>query len=103
MLRRQHVIAIYNGKRRTLQPHIIGIKNGKEQALFLQTGGDSSSGLGPPEENWRCLPLDRLQIISVEQGEWQIAARHSLPQTCIDEVDLEIKMASKAAGHGAIS
>ena len=90
ILGKQQVIAIYNGLTREMCPHTIGLKKGKEQALFLQFAGGSSSGLSNPEDNWRCIPLERLQILLVRDGEWYTAANHSRKSTCIDQIDVEV-------------
>ena len=37
--------ATYDGYERVLSPHVVGTKRGWLQALFLQTGGGSKSGL----------------------------------------------------------
>lgn len=90
IMRKQQVIAEYNGHRRELCPHAIGTKNGREQALFVQFGGSSASGLGTAEANWRCIPVDGLRNVSIRTGKWHTADNHSQPQTCIDEIDIEV-------------
>lgn len=88
---RQQIIADYNGHRRELCPHAIGTKNGREQALFVQFGGGSASGLGRPEENWRCIPVGGLTNVSVRSGEWHTASNHSQQQRCVDDIDIEVE------------
>lgn len=86
-----NIAATYQGHARELSPHAIGMKNGRRQALCLQFGGTSSSGLSTNlEENWRCLPVDALSNVRVMGGSWQTAANHSTQQTCIDDIDLEV-------------
>ena len=89
---KRHVIARYNGFVREMCPHVIGTKNGREQALFYQFGGSSSSGLSPigSPSNWRCIPLQTIEIIEIRDGEWYTAHNHSRPQTCVDDIDLEV-------------
>lgn len=89
VVNKKQVIAFYNGYRREMCPHAIGWKKGKEQVLFLQFAGESSSGLSRPEDNWRCIPLDRLDVTEVRIGEWHTADNHSRKQTCIDRIDVE--------------
>jgi hypothetical protein len=69
-------------------PHVIGTKGGQARALFFQFGGSSERGLDPAGD-WRCLPLDGLTEVSLHDGRWRTKA-HWQPQSCIDEVDLEI-------------
>ena len=92
ILSKEQVIATYKGHVREMCPHVIGLKDGKEQALFYQFGGTSSSGqiaAGSPQ-NWRCIPIDGLADVSVRSGDWETAANRSRPQTCVDEIDVEV-------------
>jgi hypothetical protein len=84
--------ATYDGMVRWMCPHVIGTKNGREHALFYQFAGKSKKGLGPPgsRHNWRCLFLDELSNVSVEDGIWHTAPNHSRPQSCVDEIDVEV-------------
>ena len=78
------VVANYNGHRRLMCPHAIGRKNGKLQGLFYQFGGSSSQSLGDPgsASNWRCIPIDGLTDVDIQDGDWHTAftQRH---QSCI--------------------
>ncbi len=87
--RRQQVHAVFDGHRRQLCPHAVGTRNGQPRALFFQFGGTSSRGLEPGGD-WRCLPLEGLGEVSVQEGPWHTRT-HSQPQSCIDEVDLEVE------------
>lgn len=89
VIEKKQVIAVYKGLIRELCPHAIGRKNGREQAIFFQFGGQSSSGLANPENNWRCLPLDQLQILEIRDGDWHTAFNHSRPSSCIDWIDVK--------------
>jgi hypothetical protein len=92
--RRLHIIGTYNGFRREMCPHTIGrSKKGEEQALFYQFAGDSKTGLGSDGDpnNWRCIPLAKLQNVSTSEGPWNSAPNHSRPQTCVADVDLEAR------------
>lgn len=91
IVNRQQIVADYKGHRRELCPHAIGTKNGREQAIFVQFGGGSSSGLGIPKDNWRCLRIDGLTNVSLRNGDWHTASNHSQPQNCIDDVDIEVE------------
>jgi hypothetical protein len=86
---KKQVVAIYGGYEREMCPHAIGIKNGRAQAIFLQFAGGSRKGV-PPEGAWRCLAIEALSNVSVRDGAWHTASNHSQPNTCIDEVDLEV-------------
>ena len=94
IIKKQQVIATYNGYYREMCPHALGTKNGREQCLFYQFGGQSSSGLIIPgsEKNWRCIPVSGLENVSVRNGEWHTAYDHSKKQTCIDHVDVEVRL-----------
>jgi hypothetical protein len=86
------VIAWYDGYERIMCPHVLGTKNGRPQALFYQFAGSSKSGLstdGSPN-NWRCLFLDQLTDVHSEEGQWHGAPNNSRPQTCVDQIDVEV-------------
>ena len=87
---RQQVVCIYEGHQRFLCPHVIGTKNGREQVLTWQFAGGSSSGL-PPEGQWRCIQIDKVTGAYAQSGEWHSGDRHSKPQTCVDQIDVEVK------------
>ena len=90
---KKQVVAEYNEHVREMCPHVIGTKNGREQDLFYQFGGTSSSGTIIPgsQYNWRCIPVEGLRIIEVRDGEWHSSSDHTQPQTCVDEVDVEVE------------
>lgn len=92
ILNKQVVTAIYQGHRREMCPHVIGTKNGRRQALFYQFGGTSSSGIIIPgsKNNWRCIPIDTLEGITISEGDWHTASNHSIPSTCVDIIDVEV-------------
>lgn len=92
IINKKQVIGIYNGYHREMCPHVIGTKNGRRQALFYQFAGDSSSGVIIPgsENNWRCIPVDEIEIESVQDGDWHTADNHSREQSCVDEIDVEV-------------
>lgn len=92
IVRKQHIYAVYKGHYREMCPHVIGTKNGREQALFYQFGGESSSGLSmDPRMNWRCCVIDELSDVVAVDGDWHTAENHSRPQTCVDEIDVEVE------------
>ena len=92
LLKKQQVVAEYNGHLREMCPHVIGLKKGREQALFYQFGGTSSSKAIMPgsKENWRCIPIDGLRVIEIRDGEWYSSSDHTRPQTCVDDIDVEV-------------
>jgi hypothetical protein len=85
----KQVVATYRGLVREVCPHAIGTKGGREQAIVFQFAGESSQGL-PDGGEWRCLAIDGLSDVSVRSGEWHTGTNHSQPNTCIDEVDVEV-------------
>lgn len=91
ILKRKSVSCFYNGYRRKMSPHVIGLKNGRLQALFYQYGGESSSGLSlNPSRNWRCIPIDEIQNLVINDDAFHTANNHSRPQTCVDLIDVEV-------------
>ena len=92
IVNKEQVIATYNGHLREMCPHVLGKKGGRDQALFYQFGGASSSGLGPAgsADNWRCIQVDKLTNVTTRKGPWYTAPNHSRPQTCVDQIDVEV-------------
>jgi hypothetical protein len=92
ILNKQCVTCNYNGYSRIMTPHVLGTKNGKQQALFYQYAGQSSSGLSAdPNKNWRCIPIDKIENLSINNDLFQTANNHSRTQTCVDSIDVEVK------------
>lgn len=91
MLEGKQVIFTYQGHVRETCPHAIGYKNGLEKVLTYQFGGGSNSGL-PITGQWRCIFVSEAQDVQIRDGEWHTNNRHSQPQTCIDNVDVEIRI-----------
>lgn len=89
ILNKLQVIGTYQGHHREMCPHTLGLKRGKQQALFFQFAGGSSKGL-PPGGAWRCIRLEQLENVSVREGEWYTSDDHSVPQNCVDEIDVEV-------------
>ena len=93
ILNKKIVFATYHGYQRVMCPHCLGTKRGREQALFYQFAGESSTKLssdGSPD-NWRCLFLDELTNVRIEDGRWHSAPNESRPNTCVDRVDVEVR------------
>jgi hypothetical protein len=89
ILAKQQVTCIYDGLQREVCPHALGRKNGKEQVLVFQFAGQSSRGL-PPGGEWRCMQVARISNAAAEAGEWHTGTGHSRPQTCVDQIDVEV-------------
>jgi hypothetical protein len=89
-LNKQQVVCFYKDYERHVCPHVIGTKNGKPQVLTWQFAGGSSSGL-PPEGQWRCMEIDKVTSAKAQAGDWHTGANHSRPQTCVGEIDVEVK------------
>ena len=91
---KQQVTATYGGYLRELCPHAIGLgPSGNEQALFYQFGGYSSRGEAkdlPEADGWRCLAVDGLSDLSVRDGDWYTGDNHSVKNSCIKDLDLEV-------------
>jgi hypothetical protein len=94
MQKRLVVVATYHGHRRYMSPHALGLKNGRQKALLYQFAGGSDSGLDPDGSpaNWRCVFLDAMTNVALEEGAWHTAiSGHSRKQTCVDQVEFEIR------------
>jgi len=91
ILNKRQIFATYKGYRREMCPHTLGWKGDKQQCLFYQFGGDSSSGIiiSGSDKNWRCIPIDQLENITIQDGDWQTANNHSPRQTCVDQIEVE--------------
>ena len=93
ILEKKCMEANYNGLLRMMCPHTLGnSKKGEEQALFYQYDGQSSKGLGQPgsPQNWRCLRVEELTALKIIAGTWQGGPNHTAPQTCVDQIDVEV-------------
>jgi hypothetical protein len=93
IIHRRPVVALYRGRRRLLCPHLLGRnKQRRLQVLCYQYGGDSESGLqhAGASDNWRCLAVENLSRVELLNEPWQTAENHSRPQTCIEEVELDV-------------
>lgn len=91
IINKQCVTCFYNGFLRKMTPHVIGTKKNIQQALFYQYGGESSSGLSTdPTQNWRCIPIDKIQQLSINDDTFQTSYNHSKKQTCVDNIDVEV-------------
>ena len=81
----------YRDHYRILSPHTLGKKNGHYKVLSIQTGGDSSGGLRPTnEENWRCMFLEDIARPVAHDDPWETATNYSRTQTCVGEVHYEV-------------
>jgi len=93
IIHRRPIVAIYRGRKRLLCPHLLGWNRHRRlQVLCYQYGGDSESGLQPEgsSDNWRCMAVDNLSQVELLDGPWQTADNHSRPQTCTEEVELDV-------------
>jgi len=93
IVRRRPIAALYRGRQRLLCPHLLGWNRKRRlQVLCYQYGGDSETGLQPaaPSENWRCLAVENLGQVELLDGPWQTAQNRSRPQTCIEDVELDV-------------
>ncbi len=89
--------ARYGGYLRLLAPHILGrTKDGVLQVLAYQYGGESRSGLSHPHspDNWRCIALERLTEVEINDDRWHTPANHSRPQTCVATVEYDANIPS---------
>jgi hypothetical protein len=89
MTERKQVLCIYEGLARAVCPIILGHRQGQERTLAYQFAGDASKGL-PPGGEWKCFDLSKMSHVELRTGPWHDGGRHSKPQHCIEEVDLDI-------------
>lgn len=90
---KQIIKAKYDGYEREMCPHVIGTnKEGREHVFVYQFGGYSSKGKIIPnsKSNWRCIQIDKLENVRVEDGEWHTGNNHSTAQVCVANIDLEV-------------
>jgi hypothetical protein len=89
MIERQQIHCRYNGRPRELCPIILGHKKGEEVALVYQVGGESNSDLAP-DGQWKCLHLAKVEDARLGAGPWHAGSSHQRPQSCVDEVDIDV-------------
>ena len=89
IIKKLQVTCTYNEYYREMCPHVIGTKNGKAQVLSYQFAGESSSGL-PPGGEWRCMEVELISDAESQPGDWHTGPSHTQPQTCVDDVDVEV-------------
>jgi hypothetical protein len=87
---RKPVSGRYGGVRREFCPHALGWKGADRHVLVYQFGGGSESGL-PRDGEWRCLRLDELDDVAIQQGPWRTGANVFNPQACIDDMDAVVE------------
>ena len=92
ILERSTIVAMYAGFRRELCPWAIGSHQGVPRALFYQRGGMTSTGPVTPNSpsNWRCMDLDRLEILEVVRGDWVGPTAHRRRSGCLDFIDVDL-------------
>ena len=60
--------------------------------LSVQVGGTSSSGLSaPPEEDWRCMKVARLEDLQVLAASFVSSERYDATQTCIARLLTDVR------------
>lgn len=93
MAAKKQIVCEYDGYARELCAVILGHTGGQEKALTFQFGGQSKSGLSPNGE-WRCLFLEKVRNVHLRDGRWRAGERHTQPQGCVEDVDLDINPTS---------
>jgi len=86
--------ATYQGHAREMCPHAIGLgPAGDEQVLVYQFAGTTSRGeisTLPEPDRWRCLHIAEVEVPTVVEGDWHTCDNHSMRNSCITDVDLEV-------------
>jgi len=91
ILDKKQVTCFYHGHFREVCPHVLGTKKGQDKVLVFQFGGGSSSELSPLGE-WRCMVVDEIERPSSREGRWYSGVMHLRPQTCVDEVEVQVEL-----------
>ena len=90
-IRRLPVAAIYANLPRLLCPHVLGLsKEGELRAFCYQFGGSlerGSDGVG----GWRCLAVNKLSQVELQEGDWRTESRASR-QSCVDQIDVDTEV-----------
>ena len=91
LLGRRTLVAVYDGLHRELCPWALGTKDGRERGLFYQRAGMTSHGPVVPgsPNNWRCMDLDRLEILEVVDRPWEGPTGHRRASGCLDVIDVD--------------
>ena len=88
--KQRQVLATYNGRPRAFCPHALGMKGDKRHVLVYQF--DAARRIGErPTTGWRCLEVDGLEDVSLNNGEWHTAPNVFNPQSCLDEVQIVVR------------
>jgi len=86
---RKQVFCTYHGAPRALCPIILGRGRGVARALTWQFGGTNEKG-EPMRGQWKCLILAEVSDVQLRDGAWHAGESHARPQSCIDDVDLDV-------------
>jgi hypothetical protein len=69
---------------------VLGWKAERQHALFFQVGGESATGLAVAG-SWRCLNLDELSEVEIQDGEFRTGpGYYDNPQKCVDKIEAQI-------------
>ena len=86
----RQVLATYNGRPRAFCPHALGTKGSTRHVLVYQF--DAARRIGErPTTGWRCLEVDLLEDVSLQDGEWRSAPNVFNPQSCLDVVNVVVR------------
>ncbi|MEP9387462.1 hypothetical protein [Mesorhizobium sp. KR9-304] len=88
MAARKPVVCMYQGHPRALCPIILGHTDKAEKALTWQFEGEGSKG--PVHGQWKCLMLAEVADAEMIEGPCRSGRRHSQPQSCVRQVDLDV-------------
>jgi Fic family protein len=86
---RKQIVCTYDDHVREICPIVLGHSQGQEKALTYQFAGQSKSTL-PPDGQWRCLWLAKIDNAKLRDGRWFVGSRHTQPQGCVEDVDLDV-------------
>jgi len=91
ILNKRSVTCYYKHLLRKMTPHVIGMKNGTEHVLSMQYDGESERGLSTDlRQNWRCMFVENIENLVINNDDFYTADNHSQMQSCVDVVDTEV-------------
>lgn len=89
ILSKFQVVLAHRGYVCEVCPHVLGSKNGEDQVLIYQFAGGGGSRL-PPGGEWRCMKVHDITNAYSRPGTWHTGHSHTRPETCVDDIDVEV-------------
>ena len=90
----KQVVGVGNELPREFCPYTLGLGKDRDWKVFVwQFGGESSQPLNGGAD-WRCLSLNKLENLSLRDGEWQhgVFTGEHPRNSCIREIDSDVAL-----------